>query len=650
LLANDPQVSTLNIPASGTGAGLFFVPASLDLGKVALGSPADTALALVNQTRVPLEVDLRLSRGFFSLGMQHLRLEPGARARVALRFAPDEDGDFVARLRVVGQDLEAALAGTGSPAPDLLSPPALDLGEVELGQVGRRALVLRNQGRGPLHPLALGSSHLEFGTADYLPVLIPPGGERILQLWFAPRTRGPLRPLLQLRSDDPDQPDWAVALSGQGRVGNWKPPRLKTRLEGGAEAFSFGTLAAGARAERILTLYNYGAGVLRVKRISAADAQVRAEPESLVVAPGEHRQVRVSIAVAPAGATAGILELASDDPEHPLQRWAWHYRQAAARAQLLSPSLVFGPAEAGRRLALLAVANQGETQLMVDLADTEGQLRFAADRLLVALGQVARVQVEHRGPEPRGVLRLPSNDPGQPELELPWEAADLLELVSALPAAGSTAVPRQTTLNLRFDQAPSLEGLDLTLTPAPLNTWRRSLLVQGNELQLPVELVADQTYKLVLLAARSLAGTPLAGPVELSFSTGAQPQSLGQISGRVVRAGRGLTGTALLAGSTQELVGAARLDSNGGFVLSQVPAGTYQLFAREEGSQASLSMANPCRCGPASSSAASPSKCRPPTPAATPCPWPPASSWTGPRCYRPTPPSSCRCARGRCTT
>ncbi|MCC7264939.1 MAG: choice-of-anchor D domain-containing protein, partial [Candidatus Latescibacteria bacterium] len=594
LLTNDPQVSTLSIPTSGLGAGLFFTPASLDLGSVAVGSAADTALVLVNQTTAPLEMDLSLTRGAFALGLQHLRLDAGARARIPLRFAPDQDGDFVARLRVVGQDLEVNLVGAGAPAPELQTPAALDLGEVELGQVGRRPLVLRNQGRGTLHLWALNSSRLEFGTADSLPLLVPPGGERIVQVWFAPRAPGPLRALLQLHSDDPDQPEWAIALSGQGRAGNWKPPRLEAQLADSAERFEFGSLAASARAEQILTLFNRGAGVLRVKRISAADPQVRAEPESLVVAPGERRQVRVAIAAAPGAPTEGILELTSDDPEHPLLRWGWHYRQAAARAQLLSASLSFGAAEAGRRRAQLTVTNQGEAQLIVDLADEGRQLLFAADRLLIAPGQVGRVQVEYRGQDGRGLLRLPSNDPSRSQLEIPWEAPDLLDLVRTLPAAGSTAVPRQSTLSLFFDQPPRPDGLELALTPAPLNAWRRLLQVQGNELRLPLELAADQTYKLVLLTARSQAGTPLAAPVELSFTTAAQPQTLGRLSGRVVRAGgQALAGTALLAGAGQELAGATRLDSAGGFTLTQLPAGTYHLFAREEGSAASYEYPQP---------------------------------------------------------
>jgi hypothetical protein len=232
LLANDPQVPTLTLPATGLGAALFFSPPALELGSVAVGSAADTALALVNETAGPVEVELSLTRGAFSLGLQRLQLDAGDRALIPLRFAPDQDGEFVARLRVVGQGLEAALSGVGAPAPHLQAPLILDLGEVELGQVGRRPLALRNLGRGPLHILGLSSSRLEYGAADSLPLLVPPGGERIVQVWFAPRAPGLLRAVLRLHSDDPDQGEWTLALSGQGRVGNWKPPRLEARIDG----------------------------------------------------------------------------------------------------------------------------------------------------------------------------------------------------------------------------------------------------------------------------------------------------------------------------------------------------------------------------------------------------------------------------------
>jgi len=583
LLANDPQVSTLSIPAIGLGAGLFFSPPGLDLGRVAVGSAADTALSLVNQTAAPVMVELSLTRGAFALGLERLRLDPGATARLPLRFAPDQDGEFVARLRVVGQNLEAGLAGIGAPPPQVQAPAVLDLGQVDLGQVGRRPLVVRNQGRGPLRLEALHSNRLEFGVADSLPLLVPPGGERLVQVWFAPRAPGLLRANLRLYSDDPGQPEWTVALSGQGRAGTWQPPRLEAHLEGGAEVFDFGSLAAGASAERGLTLINEGAGVLRVRHIGGGDLQVRAEPESLVVGPGERRQVRVRLLAAPGAPTAGIVELASDDPGQPLRRWAWSYRQAAARSQVLGGGLVFGPEEEGGRRAALAVANQGEGQLVVDLADEQGQLRFDADRLLVAPGQVGRALVEYRGLAGSGLLELPSNDPARPRLAIPWEAADLLDLVRALPAGGTAGVARRTTLSLLFDQPLRLEGLEAFLVPAPLSPWRAQ--VQGGELRLPLELAAGQAYKLVLLSLHSATGNPLAAPLELGFTTAAQASPLGRIEGRALRPdGRGLAGLALLAGAGQELAGTARLDGDGRFALTLLPAGVYHLFVREEGS------------------------------------------------------------------
>jgi hypothetical protein len=322
-----------------------------------------------------------------------------------------------------------------------------------------------------------------------------------------------------------------------------------------------------------------------VRSIRADNPQVRVLPESLVVGPGERRQVRVEVRAALGEGSEGILQLTSDDPEQPLRRWRWRYRQAAAQALALDLPLRFGSPEAGHRRALLALANPGEAQLVVDLIDERGQVFFAADRLLVEPGQLGRVQAEFRGQEGRGLLRLPSNDPSQPWLALPWEAPDLLELIRALPTAGSTGVARRTTLSLFFDQPLRPEGFEGVLRPTPLNAWQRQAQVIGSELRIPLELAADQTYKLVLLALRSLEGNPLAAPLEIAFSTSAQVQPLGRILGRATRtSGAALAGTALLTGQDQELAGAARLDSAGNFALAQLPAGTYRLFLREEGS------------------------------------------------------------------
>jgi hypothetical protein len=607
---NDARVPLVPVVLVGTGGGVRFESPSIEFGEVVLGTRIDTTVQVINQTSGRVELTLDLFGAGFTWDQGTVRLEAGQSISLRVNFEPNVKGRFSAKVEARGRDLELTLFGTGVEGPVMLVQPATlrPFGEVEVGQVGRGSLTVSNTGRGPLRLFDLMSSRLEYRVvqADSLPLVIQPGEDRRIEVEFTPLEKGGVTGVLTLVSNDPNNREVVRVLNGQGLEVARKLPKLELALEGIGDLIDFGRLGSGQEGRQSLLIRNTGEGPLEVKRIDSGSAQVWAEPESLVVAAGEGREVVLRVRAESGGRLEGVLGILSNDPDKPALRKVWMYALPEPRAVVLTESLRFGPGENGQRSAPLAIWNRGSARLIVDLVDDSGQLQFAKDRLVIEPDQVERSQVFYRGSGGSGEVVLASNGPGQRQLSIPWQAESLLELVRSVPADGATRVEQRTVVSLFFTQPIRQTGqlaglaggrmvsLQGRIVPEPLNAWRRQMQAVGAEVQIPLELAANTSYRLIVVQVESQSGARLAAPFEVGFSTAAQAAPVGQIAGKVLfEDDSPLGGTVYLANADRALVGSARIGQDGSFELSEVPEGTYSLFAQEEGTSQSFAYDTP---------------------------------------------------------
>ena len=148
---------------------------------------------------------------------------PGDTCRVSVELDADglAGGGYTASLVVRSDDpdepqsfVEASLVVTG--APDLQADRApVDFGTVLLGQSGERILPIRNSGAEPLE-----ISRISVGPSDY--AVDPPalslavGEEATISVTFTPTTPGPATTVLELSSNDPDEPVVSLPVDGLG--------------------------------------------------------------------------------------------------------------------------------------------------------------------------------------------------------------------------------------------------------------------------------------------------------------------------------------------------------------------------------------------------------------------------------------------------
>jgi len=526
----------------------------------------------------------------------YLRVSKRVSARVT--FSPLRVGEFDGLIRIRDQDQELQLAGTGGAGPGIRILPATgrDFGEVEVGQVGRGALTVINEGQGPLRIFDLVANRLEYRVvqADSLPLTVAPGLDRPIEVEFTPLEAGAAPGRLTIVSNDPEQSELERTLDGQGI----EVLQLDPDIFVSEDDIDFGLLDIGAAGEQTLLIQNRGAGLLRVERVEATSMQVQADPESLVVVTGDSRLVTLHLKPDSGEQSVGIVRVFSNDPDRPEIRRRWRYQRPVPVASLLTQQLRFGIEEGGQRSALLAVQNRGNAPLVVDLFDDTGELRFGEEGFELDSGEVARALVFYSGVGGSGDVRLATNDPLHPEVVIPWEAeANLLELLTAVPGDGAVEVDTDVTLDLIFNQnlrqagrpTGGLVNLEARIFPNPLNNWRREMTVVGSEVRIPLQLEEGQTYRLVVVNARTHTGARLAAPFELSFSTGTTPVPTGGLAGAVqFEDGAPFVGTVFLANKARQLVGSTRVRQDGSYGFGGIPVGFYNLFVQEEGTELSF--------------------------------------------------------------
>ena len=132
-------------------------------------------------------------------------------------------GDYDASIVVASNDPDEPEAGvpthlhvTG--APTWTCPTALDFGPVFVGGSAQRTATVSNPGTDVLTVTGVTLDHPDFTADAPAAFTLAPGQSRIVTLTYAPGAPVPATATMVVASDDPDEPELAVALAGQGVV------------------------------------------------------------------------------------------------------------------------------------------------------------------------------------------------------------------------------------------------------------------------------------------------------------------------------------------------------------------------------------------------------------------------------------------------
>lgn len=204
-------------------------PDTVNFGAVTTGNSAQQSVTVTNDGNADLILgtistpNAPFTRPAADDGCSGATLAPSDQCQLTLGFAPTASGSFSGSVTVPSNDsdITVALSGSGQePAtPDInVSPRDIDFGDTAVGSTASRVIDVRNNG----------STSLQIGSVD-----MPTGPFAITEqdcanrslavatgcsitVQFGPQTTGSALQDLGIASNDPDEPEVLVSLTGNG--------------------------------------------------------------------------------------------------------------------------------------------------------------------------------------------------------------------------------------------------------------------------------------------------------------------------------------------------------------------------------------------------------------------------------------------------
>jgi len=247
-------------------------------------------------------------------------------------------------------------------APDInVTPLSIDFGEHNVGTPTSavETVLVENLGNAPLEireiRLEDATQPYEFGLVGT--VLVPEGGNTTFTVTFAPQTAGEYTTRVLIDSNDPDEPDVPVDLTGVG---------VAPAIQIDPAVYDFGTQYIGCDLESPLTISNVGNADLEIsdyRYITASNDLSFEDNEGVngappwTLAPFESMEVFVDYYPLDDYADEGYLTLSSNDPLQP-----------EAQARQSGQGVLYG-----RQLDLFEQPSQGATDILF-VIDNSGSM------------------------------------------------------------------------------------------------------------------------------------------------------------------------------------------------------------------------------------------------------------------------------------
>lgn len=270
LVSNGAEVLRMPLVADVLAPELAVVTA-LDFGVVPVGQEQLKELLLKNRGRAPLYIEDIEVEGDYEIEWDGAQvLAPGEELAVVVTLGAVSEREYGGRLRILSNDpvpsaRTVRLVGVGG-VPVLSGlPEKIDLGAVTLGEVGRRRLLLKNEGQVDLLVRDIRTGTIRFIVSPRQ-VLIPPGQSRVLRFDFRPGVHGELQGELSLLSSDPQQPEVVVPFSGRG---------ISATLEIEREEYAFAPQVLGGEQILNIVLRNWGTKPIVIESVETKNTQFR---------------------------------------------------------------------------------------------------------------------------------------------------------------------------------------------------------------------------------------------------------------------------------------------------------------------------------------------------------------------------------------
>ncbi|MCB9761378.1 MAG: choice-of-anchor D domain-containing protein [Alphaproteobacteria bacterium] len=234
----DPGVTLDDTAEPQAYGALVLSRSTVDFGEVDPGQSATEDLVLTNEGEEVIELlGVSISGGerFEITSTLVGDIDPGNEQVLSLRFSPNAAGEFEDTLiletdAVDAERVEVALAGTGagggggddtgsSGGPALVvNPTRFDFGTIDIGQSATGDILLTNNGTSDVAIQSFRSSDAVFGWGGEfsLPYILGAGNSKAATVTYTPTQEVVSSGTVTVVSSDPEHPEIAIQMGGQG--------------------------------------------------------------------------------------------------------------------------------------------------------------------------------------------------------------------------------------------------------------------------------------------------------------------------------------------------------------------------------------------------------------------------------------------------
>ena len=332
VITSDAPNSPISMLVTGTGVGptISAAPPVVDFGNVNVNGNGLQILSVKNAGETVLTVKSVMVTGpnaaeFASPSSFPVKVMPGATQSIAITFVPAAMGPRTAMMALINDDpanpaLAVKLQGNAVVPKIDAKPNPADFGAVLVGSSSQPVpITISNAGPGSLTISAVAVSGMDAASFTVvppaLPMVIAAGSSRALAPVFSPTVAGKADARLTLMTDDPNNLNFDVALTGSG---------LAAMVQLDPSSLDFGSQVVGrTSAARTITVSNGGTAALNVLSLTVTGANAGAfllsNPPSLPqkLMPGEKTMVSLTYSPSAAQMDMGRLVVGSDDPMSP---------------------------------------------------------------------------------------------------------------------------------------------------------------------------------------------------------------------------------------------------------------------------------------------------------------------------------------------
>ncbi len=318
--ASDGEVG---LSGTGVDAGAAVAPDTLDFGTVLLGDTAAANVTVTNTGNVTLDVSNASLVGqdataFALRGALPTALSPGTSANLSIGYEPAGNGSHAATLLIdpAGAGVETpevALAGQALDRSLAVATERLTFGDVPPGTTVTETLQITNVGAEPIDlaaPVIAGRDAAAFGATTGASGELAPGASLTLDVRYMPDSFGTDQATLGL-ADRAGVELATVALGGTGRAGR---PVVTPR------SIAFANATPGQTSNRTVLVENGGNAPLAIEAtdiVGDRDGYGVRNGGAFTLAPGEERQLVVTLTPPDTEPSAGLLRLVTNDTRLP---------------------------------------------------------------------------------------------------------------------------------------------------------------------------------------------------------------------------------------------------------------------------------------------------------------------------------------------